>query len=248
MATMRTTKRRRMMANRGSGVYRSATVIDCVGCPAHHHDLFAKLPPGERSKLIESFRIAPFNPRDVIYQMGDPGEYVFVLHFGLVKLLRYSSSGAERIVGLARSGDTMGMAALSQIPYRRSAVAMSHCEVCRVPAAVIRDYNQHHPEFVLTLLERYQASIEMADTFLTELSTGSAHERLARLLIFLTEKHDHNEAPLLSREDMGALLGITTETASRITAEFRRQSLIVPVDAERCHCNIAGLRKIAFGN
>ena len=29
-----------------------------------------------------------------------------------------------------------------------------------------------------------------------------------------------------SREDMGALLGITTETASRIMAEFRRRGLI----------------------
>lgn len=236
------------MANRGSGIFRPATALDCAGCPAHHHGLFSHLAPGERSKLVESFRIAPFAARDVIYHMGDPGEYVFILHFGLVKLLRYSSSGAERIVGLARSGDTIGMASLSQIPYRRTAVAMSRCEVCRVPAGLIRDYNQHHPEFISTLLERYQASIEMADTFLTELSTGSAHERLARLLLFLTEKHDHNEAPLLSREEMGALLGITTETASRITAEFRRKGLIEAVAAERCRCNTEALQRIALGS
>lgn len=235
------------MPNRGSGFFRVATPIDCVACPAHHEGLFGALDPAERAKLVASFRIAPFNLRDTIYRMGNPGDYVFIVHFGLVKLLRYSSSGAERIVGLARTGDTIGMAALSQLPYRRTAIAMSKCEVCRVPAALIRDYNQHHPEFMATLLARYQASIEMADTFLTELSTGTAHERVARLLLFLTEKHDHNEAPLLSRDEMGALLGITTETASRVTAEFRRTGLIEVVEADRCRCNFVELKRIALG-
>jgi CRP-like cAMP-binding protein len=236
------------MANRGSGVYRPTTPIDCAGCPANHQDLFANLDAAERTRLVASFRIASFDPREVIYHGGDPGEYVYMLHFGLVKLLRYSSSGTERIVGLARSGDTIGMAALSQIPYRRTAVTMSACKVCRVPAALVRDCNRHHPEFLASVLERYQASIDMADTFLTELSTGTAHERLARLLLFLIEKNDHGEAPLLSREEMGALLGITTETASRITAEFRRAGLIEAVTGDRCRCNVEGLTRIALGN
>jgi CRP-like cAMP-binding protein len=234
------------MANRGSDVFRPTTPADCAGCPANHRDLFASLDESERSRLIESFRIASMQAHEVIYHAGDPGEYVYMLHFGLVKLLRYSSSGSERIVGLARSGDTIGMAALSQIPYRRTAVAMSACRVCRVPAAVVRDYNRHHPEFLASVLELYQASIEMADTFLTELSTGSAHQRLARLLLFLTEKDDHGEAPLLSREDMGALLGITTETASRLTAEFRRAALIEVVAADRCRCRTEALQQIAL--
>jgi len=235
------------MSNHAHGNFRQVTPADCVSCPAHGRGLFAAIAPAERDKLVGAFRIATFNPRETIYHVGDPGEYVFILHFGLVKLLRYSASGAERIVGLARSGDTIGLAALSQVAYRRTAVAMSACEICRVPAALVRDYNRRHPEFMAAILERYLASSDMADTFLTELSTGSAHQRLARLLLYLTEKHDHNEAPLLTREEMGALLGITTETASRITAEFRRGGLIAVLGADRCRCNTEALERIAQG-
>jgi CRP-like cAMP-binding protein len=49
---------------------------------------------------------------------------------------------------------------------------------------------------------------------------------MARLLITLGCDSTLSETLLPSREDMGALLGITTETASRIMAEFRRRGLI----------------------
>jgi CRP-like cAMP-binding protein len=235
------------MTNRSPISLRPVTPVDCAGCPAQHLGLFGRLDPAERTKLLGSFRIADYSTHGTIYRTGEPGDYVFIIHFGLIKLLRYSSSGAERIVQLARSGDTIGLAALTQVPYRRTAIAMTNCEVCRVPATVVRDYNQHHPEFMATLLDRYQASVEMGDTFLTELSTGTAHQRLARLLLFLAEQHDHNEAPLLTRDEMGALLGITTETASRITAEFRREGLIDMLNADRCRCNIEALQAIALG-
>jgi DNA-binding transcriptional regulator YhcF (GntR family) len=48
---------------------------------------------------------------------------------------------------------------------------------------------------------------------------------MARLLITLGCTGDHPET-MPSREDMGALLGITTETASRIMAEFKRRGLV----------------------
>ena len=230
-------------------IFRPATPVDCATCPARHIDLFAGVDRAQRAELLASFHISAFEPKEVIYNMGHMGEFIYIVRFGLIKLVRYSSSGVERIVGLARTGDNIGMASLVSVPYRRTAVAMSRSEVCRVPAALVRDYNRGHPEFVARLLEKYQATIDLADTFLTDLSTGAAHARVARLLLFLTEKSDHNESPMLTRDEMGALLGLTTETTSRVIAEFRRAGLIQVLDEhhDRCRCDVAALARIAAG-
>jgi CRP-like cAMP-binding protein len=218
-------------------LYRMATRGDCEACPARHVDLFAGESRLDREHLIAQFRIAAFAPKETIYHMGDPGEYIYLLRFGLVKLVRYSTGGDERIVGLARTGDTIGLAALVGTAYRREAIALSHCELCRVPAELVRSYNRAGPHLVPKLLETYQRNIDLADTFLAELSTGSAHARVARLLLFLAEKHDQAESPLIGREEMGSLLGLTTETVSRIIAEFRREGVLALAGRDRCRCD-----------
>jgi len=228
-------------------IFRPATPVDCAACSARHLDLFAGVDRTQRAELLASFQISAFEPKEIIYNMGQMGEFIYILRFGLIKLVRYSASGVERIVGLARTGDSIGMASLVSVPYRRTAIAISRSEVCRVPAALVREYNRGNPEFSGRLLENYQTSIDLADTFLTDLSTGSAHARVARLLLFLVEKSDHNESPLLTREEMGALLGLTTETASRVVAEFRRKGWIgFPAEhADRIRCDVEALGKIA---
>jgi CRP-like cAMP-binding protein len=52
---------------------------------------------------------------------------------------------------------------------------------------------------------------------------------------------------LFSREDMGAMLGITTETASRTIAEFKRRSLLVETDPNRFLLDVPNLKRIAGG-
>lgn len=229
----------------GTKTYRRTTHDDCDKCPARHIDLLSGTTRSDRGFLLESFSIVRFTAKETIYRLGDQGEWLYLVRFGLVKLLRYSSGGAERIVGLARTGDTIGTAAASGIPYRRTAVALTGTELCRVPAELVRAYSRAKPELLAALLTQFQADLDAADTFLTELSTGSAHARMARLLLFLVEKHDHGEAPLPCREDMGALLGITTETASRLIAEFRREGLIDVHHNDRCRCNVEALSRIA---
>ena len=235
------------MSQKSAKTIRITSLADCFGCPARHVDLFAGEDRTQREHLVASFRIGVYAPKESIYRVGEVGESVFLVRFGLIKLVRHSSSGTERIVQLARTGDTIGMTSLLREPYHRTAIAMSNTEVCRVPAEFVLNYNRDNPDFLGKLLAEYQANLDAADTFLTELSTGSARARVARLLLFLTEKHDHGESPLISREEMGSLLGLTTETASRVMAEFRREGVIKMIDEhhDRCHSDVAALAKIA---
>jgi CRP/FNR family transcriptional regulator len=68
---------------------------------------------------------------------------------------------------------------------------------------------------------------------------------VARLLLRLASDNTNSECHLFSREDMGAMLGITTETTSRTIAEYKRQSLLVETSPNLFLLDIPNLRRIA---
>jgi CRP-like cAMP-binding protein len=95
------------------------------------------------------------------------------------------------------------------------------------------------------LLNRWQRALKEADAWLTELSTGSAKQRIARLLLRLAQDNPGSECQLFAREDMGAMLGITTETASRTIAEFKRKSLLAETGPNHFLLDLPNLKRIA---
>ncbi len=86
-----------------------------------------------------------------------------------------------------------------------------------------------------------------ADAWLTELSTGSARARIARFVLRMVNGSKDSSCELFSREDMGAMLGITTETASRTVAEFKRQGFLKEISSNHFYAEVKKLRRIAEG-
>ena len=81
-------------------------------------------------------------------------------------------------------------------------------------------------------------------------STGaSARVRMARLLLHLRD-NESNRIYNFSREDLGLMLGITIETASRIIAAFLRERLLVRREAGSRFYDgdIVRLEMVAQGN
>lgn len=225
---------------------RRATPEDCAQCPAESLGLFSGAFRTQRAYLVDGFRIVQVAPQELLYRLGDTAEFVFILRYGLMKLVRYSAGGDERIVRLARGGDTVGLEALSGTPYRHTAVALSDTALCRVPARLVLETERNDPRFVDRVMAEMQEELEKADLFLTELCSGAAHARIARLLLHLREGRGDDACFLPMREEIGSLLGVTMETASRIVAEFRRDGLIRPLDdGQRVSLDIPRLEAIA---
>jgi CRP-like cAMP-binding protein len=70
---------------------------------------------------------------------------------------------------------------------------------------------------------------------------------VARLLLRIKDSDGENHCHLFSREDMGAMLAITTETASRVIAEFKRQGLIRKLHDDECEVDVEGLQRLVAG-
>jgi CRP/FNR family transcriptional regulator len=214
-------------------------------CTLRASVLFAGLEEGDFEQIHEPIDQFELKPGSVLYRSGDVSDHMFTVRTGSLKLVQYLPDGSQRIVRLARATDVVGLEALLETNYQHDAVTLQRTEVCRFPARAVRRLGQENELLHRELMTRWQRALSEADAWLTELSTGSARQRVARLLLRMVRDREGSACELFSREDMGAMLGITTETASRTIAEFKRQSLLVEVSTNRFLLDLPNLRRIA---
>jgi CRP-like cAMP-binding protein len=217
---------------------------DCRHCSLRESVLFSGLHESDFEKIHQPINQFTLEPGQVLYHAGDTGDRLFTIRSGLVKLVQYLPDGAQRIVRLIKSTDVTGLESLLHQPYEHDAVVMQQTEICCLPAKTVEALGKDNPELHLELLKRWHHALSEADSWLTELSTGSARERVARMLLRLVRGEAEPECTLFGREDLGAMLGITTETASRTIAEFKRQGLLTELGSHRYRIDTVQLEEL----
>ena len=220
-------------------------MADCKICALRESVLFAGLQESDFGKIHEPIDQYTLPVGSTLYRAGDTGERLYTIRSGILKLVQYLPDGSQRIVRLVRTTDVTGLECLLGESYQHDAVVLQETEVCSLPVKVVEDLSSNNPTLHRELLNRWQRALNEADAWLTELSTGSAKQRVARLLLRLVHDKNDSECQLFAREDMGAMLGITTETASRTIAEFKRKSLLAETRPNLFLLDIPNLRRIA---
>jgi CRP/FNR family transcriptional regulator len=219
-------------------------VADCRNCAVRGSVLFANLQESDFDRIHQPIEQFILPPGSSLYRAGDKAEFLFTIRKGCVKLVQYLPDGGQRIVRLLRGTDLTGLEALVEDSYRHDAVILEETEVCRLPIQLVKNVAEDNPKLYQDLLQRWHRALSDADAWITELSTGSAKQRVARLLLRVMNGDGNNRSQLFSREDMGAMLAITTETASRVIADFKRQGLIKDPHEDDCEVDVEGLRRL----
>lgn len=204
---------------------------DCKTCKLRDSVLFAGVKLSDFEQLHEPISQVTLKPGEALYRAGESGTRLFTLRHGLIKLVRYLPDGTQRIVRLVQPSDVAGLEVLVGEAYAHDALAMHECELCCLPVKTVRDLSLQNPSLHQELLHRWQRALSDADSWLTELSTGSARHRIARLVLRLIQDPENPTCNLFAREDIGAMLGITTETASRTIAEFKRKGWLEEISS-----------------
>lgn len=217
----------------------------CQRCGIRDLVLFADLRQDDFSLIHQPIDELRFDVGDVVYRAGDRPDHVFTVREGLVKLEQYLANGGHRIVRLLTQGDVLGMEALLGQAYQHEARVLEPLLVCRIPVSVVERLSRDTPRLHRQLLTRWQRAVADADAWLTALSTGTAQARVARLLLRLTDGRADRRCFLPTRDDIGAMLGITSETASRVVAELKRGGLVHELDAKHARVDRDGLQRIA---
>jgi len=219
---------------------------NCSQCTLRNSVLFAGLSEGDFETLHKPIDQFELEPNTKIYDPEDTPKYMYTIRSGLIKLVQYLPDGSQRIVRILGISDVLGLETILDDRYEHDAIVLQKAEICRYPTKAVKELANKNPQLYRELMVRWQHALKEADSWVTELSTGSSKQRVARLVLRLSKSYGSNTCSLFSREDMGAMLAITAETASRTIAEFKRQNLIVEETSNQYLCDLIRLEKIAY--
>jgi CRP/FNR family transcriptional regulator, anaerobic regulatory protein len=199
----------------------------CAACDLRPSALFSVLDDAALGGIQAPFSAAAAGVDDPIYRRGERGTAVITIRSGLVRFERLTERGNRRIVRLAGPGDLIGLEALLREPYRDDAIACTAVSLCHIPQAVVDELEASQMPLRRELMMRWQHALDAAQAWSAELCIGTARRRLLELLALLDRLGD-GAGPvwLPRREDIGAMLDLTFETASRVISQLRREGVL----------------------
>jgi len=217
---------------------------NCINCSIRSSVLFSGLAEKDFELIHEPIEQLTLEPGSVLYKAGDSWRHLFTLRSGLLKLVQYLPDGSQRIARLAHSSDVLGLEMMVGQQYEHEVIALRKSELCRYPKEAVINLSQANPQLHKDLMARWQKALTEADAWITKLSTGSSKKRMANLLLRLPEEEGSTSCYLLSREDIGSILSMTLETASRTISEFKRSGLITEIKHNHFELNIPALKEV----
>lgn len=205
---------------------------DCRDCGIRDMVLFADLNEQDFSEIHTPIDDLAFASDAVIYHEGQQALGLFTLRKGMVKLVRSTADGRERIVRVLRPGDVLGLEALATAHYDSEAVALVDVSVCRIPLSVLHHLSSHSSRLHLRLMQKWQHALKDADDWLADLNFGSARQRVASLALKMRDPDQPQFTSFFARDDMGAMLDLKLETVSREISSLVRDGALRACDKQ----------------
>lgn len=179
-------------------------------------------------------RQVDFVAKQLIYRDGNQVDRIYLIRKGLVKLLSYLPNGRARIVRLHARDHWFGLEGLVNQPYEHTAIAIGDVQTYCVSRNDLRNLEHNNPRLFAQILAQAYRHLSQADCWIADLSTGGIKPRVARMIDFLSRLEygeSSNMVELLTVHEMADMLGVTSESVSRILAEFKRNDLLYKPDA-----------------
>lgn len=211
---------------------------DCRSCGIRAMVLFADLNEEDFKHIHAPIDDLQYPLGQSLYDEADPALGVFTIRQGMVKLVRVTADGRERIVRVLLPGDVAGLEALATGHYDSWAVALAPVSVCRIPLEVIQQLGGTSPRLHRKLMEKWHNALKQADDWLAELNFGSARQRVRNFVRKMQAVSEDGTVTLFAREDMGAMMDLKLETVSREVSMLVREAVMEPLDKVGRHYRV----------
>lgn len=194
---------------------------------------FQGFSPADLARINHLFREYGYQADEMICAAGDPAEQLFVVADGWVRLLRHSLTGKEIVLDLLAPGEFFGsLSTLGDDSYPESAQAQTAACILTIGRESFQQILEGYPSVALKMLDIMSARLRAANERVHQLSVLPVEARIAYTLLRLSDKFGarHSVGLLiqvpLSRDDLAAMTGTTTESASRVMSQLHKDGLI----------------------
>lgn len=193
--------------------------------------IFAHLDDAGLAGLERLAEVRDYPADAIVVGQDDPGDALYVLVRGKVKVVLYGESGREIILSVFRtSGDFVGeMSLLDDRPRSATVIAAERSSLLSLSRQDFRVHLHDHPRTALEVLAELSRRLRRADEVIGDLALLDVYGRVARKLRELAETDgEESEDGVIIRErptqqEIAAMIGTSRETVSRALSEFARR-------------------------
>ncbi len=165
----------------------------------------------------------------IIFMEGEPGEGLYIVISGKVKLFKLLDDGREKTLHFMQPGDIFAEVLLFDGgPYPATAQAMEDAEVGLIRHHDMEVLLRRNPDITLKILRVMSKRLRQAQLHVRDLAYMDVYARLGETLWHLTKEHGKDtergyliDIPL-SQQELANLVGASRETVARILSEWKR--------------------------
>ena len=195
--------------------------------------LFSALDPEAAAALRASTTVVRLAKGDTLFHEGEPGDSLYVVEEGKLKLKTTSSDGRDTLLAVIGAGEMIGELSLFDPgPRTATATALTETTLRGLGHDALRPWLAGRPEVAEPLLRALAQRLRRTNEAMSDLVFSDVPGRVAKALIDLGERfgvpgpqgvivtHD------MTQEELAQLVGASRETVNKALADFAHRGWI----------------------
>ena len=202
--------------------------------------LFRDLDPAELAELEGLLRCRSVPPETVIVREDEPGEAVFVIGAGFVRVQVDQADGASTILAMLGPHEVVGeMSLVDRLGRSATVVAHEPSTLYSLNRVAFSVRLRTMPTLACNLAAILSRRLRRANEHIAAFATLGAEGRIARQLLVFAEEYGEGldcgvRIPFrLSQSEVAGLVGASRVRVNQVMVDYRRRGYVVPDDRGR---------------
>jgi CRP/FNR family transcriptional regulator, cyclic AMP receptor protein len=183
------------------------------------HPLFSGLDSAALDQLCRYAKARKFKRGATIFSKGDPGDALFAVASGTVKISVSSADGRSAMLNLIGEGEIFGeIALLDGLARTTDAIANSSCEILVIDRRDFMPFVRTQPSLAMKLIGLLCTRLRWSSEQIEQLILQNLPGRLANALVHLMEKRQPlspGQSITITQQDISEMVGTTRESINK---------------------------------
>jgi CRP-like cAMP-binding protein len=195
--------------------------------------LFQGIERSAVTALTKQLQPVDFAPGHVIFAEGEPGDRLYIIISGKVKIGRGYPDGRENLLTIMGPSDMFGeLSIFDPGPRTSSATTITEVRAVSMDRDALRAWIADRPEIAEQLLRVLARRLRRTNNNLADLIFTDVPGRVAKQLLQLTQRFGTREGGAmrlthdLTQEELAQLVGAARETVNKALADFAHRGWI----------------------
>ncbi|MGA5535163.1 Crp/Fnr family transcriptional regulator [Mycolicibacterium nivoides] len=195
--------------------------------------IFQGVSPDAVAALVRQLEPVTFRRGEVVFAEGEPGDTLYIITVGKVKIGRKSVDGRDSLITLMGPSDMFGELAIFDPGPRTSTVtALTELKTVVMSRSVLRSWIADRPEIAEQLLRVLARRLRRTNDNLSDLIFTDVPGRVAKQLLYLAQRFGSRDGSALrvdhelTQEEIAQLVGSSRETVNKALSDFAQRGWI----------------------